>query len=144
MFRYCAVFVGSAIVCNSSEYFPWCFFNVIDALICRAGVLINNICVKYFRAYTFAVEVVKNFFAGAGRLNNNVFYLNFFFNLPFDKETCIVFKAFVNSSIKIKMSNFYVLICKWHINTFENLPIIVHKSTYSFNCFICFPANLLS
>ena len=54
---------------------PWCFSNVRDALICRAGVFINNICVKYFPAFAFVAEVVRNFFACVGRFNNNVVFL---------------------------------------------------------------------
>ena len=77
MFKYCAVFICSAVVCNSSEYLPWCFFNVRDALICRAGIFINNICVKYFRTFTFVAEVVRNLFAGVGRFNTDVVFLKY-------------------------------------------------------------------
>ena len=66
MFNHCAVFICSAVVCYSSEDFSWCLSNVGDALICWAGVLINKICVKYFRAFTFV--------AGVGRFNNNVVF----------------------------------------------------------------------
>ena len=76
MFKYFAVFIVAAVVCNSSEYLPWCFSNVRDALICRAGVFINNICVKYFRAFAVVAEVVRNFFAGVGWFNINVVFLN--------------------------------------------------------------------
>ena len=63
-------------LCNLSEYLPWCFSNVRDALICRAGVFINNICVKYFRAFAVVAEVVRNFFAGVGWFDINVVFLN--------------------------------------------------------------------
>ena len=77
MFEYCAVFIFSAVVCNLSENLPWCYSNVRDALICKVGLFINNICVKYFRPFTFVAEVVRNIFCGVGRFNINVVILKY-------------------------------------------------------------------
>ena len=77
--KYCAVFICSVKVCNLSEYLPWCFSNKRDTLICRAGVLINYICVKYFRfrAFTFVVKVVGSFFACVSWFNTHVVFLKY-------------------------------------------------------------------
>ena len=122
-------FVVAAVVCNSSEYLPWCFSNVRDALICRAGVFIKNICVKYFRAFAFVAGVVRNFFAGVGWFKNNVVFLKYgCYSVlePYWTTTCI-------NCCEIKAAFNFCFIFIFYVNIFIYLNSIVRFYTQTYN-----------
>ena len=60
-----------------SEDLSWCFSNVVDALICRANVLLITFSSSTSKNLLLLLKVVRNFFGGVGRFNNNVLFLKY-------------------------------------------------------------------
>ena len=64
VFKNITVFILSFVVCNSSKHLMQGLPNVEDVLIYRAGILMYDIFLKYFRTLAFNVEVFRNFIGG--------------------------------------------------------------------------------
>ena len=57
-------FILFFVVSNSSKQMTRGLPNIGDALIYRAGILIYDVRIKYFRTLAFNVEVCRNFLGG--------------------------------------------------------------------------------
>ena len=56
--KYCAVFVGSFVVFDSSEKLSGCLSHVGDVLIFRTSIFVDKIRIESFRTVAFVVKIV--------------------------------------------------------------------------------------
>ena len=75
--EYCAVFVRSFVVFDSSENMSWCLSHVKDVLIFRTSIFVNDMRIESFRAFAFVVKIVWYFSADVCGFN---FYIVLFKN----------------------------------------------------------------
>ena len=66
---YCAVFVGSFVVFDSSKKLSGCLSYVGDDLILRTSIFVDDIRIESFRIFAFVVKIVWYFSAGVCGFN---------------------------------------------------------------------------